>query len=454
MVSGSVAVILLVIAVFLIVVCTSKLQLNAFVVLIAVAFLYGIAIGLPLLTIKDASGKTITGVVDLIKNGFGGTLSSIGIVIIAGTIIGTILEKTGAALSITQAILKVVGNNRAPMAMSIAGYVVSIPVFCDSGFVILSPLNKALSAKTGVSMTTMAIALGTGLHSTHLLVPPTPGPIAAAANVGADLGTVIAVGAIVAIFSAAAGYFWATRFAAKYKIEAKISETYEDLVAKYKKLPGAFHSMLPLLLPIVLIILSSVASFPTKPFGAGDHVTFIKFIGDPVTALILGIFMALTLVPPGSKGIAAKDWMGEGVLSSALILAITGAGGSFGLVLRSSPMVGFIGETLAQYKIGVFLPFLLAMALKSAQGSGTVSLVTTSAIMAPLISGMGLSPVITVMAIGSGAGIVSHANDSYFWVVSQFSGMPVNLAYKTWVTATAVQGVAAFIVTFVLSFFI
>ncbi|MCL1817662.1 MAG: GntP family permease [Spirochaetaceae bacterium] len=454
MVSGSVAVILLIVAIILIVVCTSKLQINAFVVLIAVAFLYGLAIGLPLLSGKDASGKAFTGVVDLIKNGFGGTLSSIGIVIIAGTIIGTILEKTGAALSITQAILRIVGNNRAPMAMSIAGYVVSIPVFCDSGFVILSPLNKALSAKTGVSMTTMAVALGTGLHSTHLLVPPTPGPIAAAANLNADLGTVIAVGAVVAIFSAVAGYFWATKFAVKYKIEAKATESYEDLIAKYRKLPGAFHSMLPLLTPIILIVLSSVASFPTKPFGDGDMVKFLRFIGDPVTALILGVFMAITLVPSGSKGIAVKDWMGEGVLSSALILAITGAGGSFGLVLRSSPMVGFIGDTLAQYKIGVFLPFLLAMALKTAQGSGTVSLVTTSAIMAPLIGGLGLSPIITVLAIGSGAGIVSHANDSYFWVVSQFSGMPVNVAYKTWVSATAVQGLAAFILTFVLSFFI
>jgi GntP family gluconate:H+ symporter len=338
--------------------------------------------------------------------------------------------------------------------MSVAGYVVSIPVFCDSGFVILSPLNKALSAKTGISMTTMAVALGTGLHSTHLLVPPTPGPIAAASNLSADLGQVIGVGAVVAIFSAAAGYLWATRFAAKYKIEAQVSETYDELIQKYRKLPGAFHAMLPLLLPIVLILLSSVAKFPTKPFGSGDAATFINFIGDPVTALILGVFMAITLVPAGSKGIAVKDWMSEGVVSSALILAITGAGGAFGQILRSSPMVGFIGDTLAQYKIGIFLPFLLAMALKTAQGSGTVSLVTTSAIMAPLIQGMGLSPLITVLAIGSGAGIVSHANDSYFWVVSQFSGMPVNTAYKTWVSATAVQGIAAFIITYILSFFL
>lgn len=442
MVSGSLAIIFLIVAVILIVLLTSRVQMNAFVVLITVAFLYGLAIGLPLPKILEN-----------IKGGFGGTLGNIGIVIIAGTIIGFILEKTGAALSITQAILNLVGSSRAPLAMSVAGYVVSIPVFCDSGFVILSPLNKALSAKTGISMTVMAVALGTGLHATHLLVPPTPGPIAAAANLNADLGMVIGFGAFVALFSMAAGLLWALKFASRYKVEAEVSESFEDLHKKYKKLPGAFHALLPLLVPIVLILLRSVALFPTKPFGAGGFSAFIVFVGDPVTALIIGVFIALTLVHKDEKGTAMKDWMSEGVVSAALILAITGAGGAFGRILQASPMTEFIGTTLSQYKIGIFLPFLIAAAIKSAQGSGTVSLVTTSAIMAPLIGGLGLNPVLTVLAIGSGAGIVSHANDSYFWVVSQFSGLSVRMAYKVYTTATLVQGLAAFTVVFILNFF-
>ena len=167
----------------------------------------------------------------------------------------------------------------------------------------------------------------------------------------------------------------------------------------------------------------------------------------------MGVFIALTLVHKGEQGTAMKDWMNEGVVSAALILAITGAGGAFGRILQASPMTEFIGTTLKQYNLGIFLPFFIAVAIKSAQGSGTVSLVTTSAIMAPLMAGLGLNPVLTTLAIGAGAGIVSHANDSYFWVVSQFSGLSVNLAYKVYTTATLVQGLAAFSVVFVLSLF-
>ncbi|GAB1482705.1 hypothetical protein MASR2M78_15210 [Treponema sp.] len=173
MVSGGLALILLLVAIVMIVFFTGKLKVNAFVVLIMIAFLFGLAIKMPALTVLKS-----------IKDGFGGTLSSIGIVIVAGTIIGVILEKTGAALSMTRLILKIVGKERSPLAMSIAGYVVSIPVFCDSGYVILTPLNKALAKESGTSMTVMAIALSTGLYATHTMVPPTPGPIAAAGALG------------------------------------------------------------------------------------------------------------------------------------------------------------------------------------------------------------------------------------------------------------------------------
>ena len=443
MVSGGLAIIFLLVAVFLIVLATSKWNMNAFFVLIAIAFLYGLAVRLPLLEI-----------VNTIKAGFGGTLGSIGIVILCGTIIGFIMEKTGAALSITQAILKLVGNNRAPLAMSIAGYVVSVPVFCDSGFVILTPLNKALSAKTGTSMSVMAVALATGLHATHALVPPTPGPIAAAGNLGADLGKVIFLGIIVSIFSMLAGYLWALKVASKYDIKPELEESYDDLIKKYGKLPTALHSALPLLIPIVLILLKSVAAFPTKPFGSGGFATFITFIGDPVTALMLGVVTALTLVKKEVEKTAVSTWMSEGLKSAALILAITGAGGAFGSILKASPMAEFIGTTMSTWKLGIFLPFIISASLKSAQGSGTVALITTSAILAPLLSSFGLDPALTVLAIGSGAMVVSHANDSYFWVVSQFSGIEPPIAYKIYTTATGIQGITAFAVVFILSLFI
>lgn len=443
MVSGGMAIILLLIAVVLIIVLTGKLKVNAFLVLIGVAFLFGLATGQPAL-----------GVLTGIKNGFGGTLTSIGIVIVAGTIMGTILEKTGAALAMTQAILKVVGKKRAPLAMNIAGYVVSIPVFCDSGYVILTPLNKALAKESGTSMAVMAVALATGLYATHTMVPPTPGPIAAAAALNADLGRVILLGLIAAIPASLAGLLWATKVAKKYQIESDVHESYSEIIAKIGKLPNTFLSFLPILLPIVLILLKSVAEFPSKPFGAGGLQVFLSFIGDPVSALLLGVLASLLLVRKGDLGDAVSGWMSQGIKDSAIILVITAAGGSFGAIIKGSPIVDFIKANMAGLPIGILLPFLISAALKTAQGSSTVAIVTTASILAPMLATLGLDPALTVIAIGAGSMVISHANDSYFWVVSQFSNMPVNTAYKAYSSATAVEGVVAFAAVFIMSLFI
>lgn len=443
MVSGGTAILLLLLAVAIIIFLTARFKMNAFIVLILVSFLYGILIGMPLADIVTA-----------IRNGFGGTLGYIGIVIVAGTIIGTILEKTGAALAMTNSILKLVGRERSPLAMSIAGYIVSIPVFCDSGFVILSPLNKSLAKESGKSMAVMAVALSTGLYATHCLVPPTPGPIAAAGILNADLGMVIGMGLMVSIPGMLAGYFWATMFAKKYYIEPVVDPAYEELHGKREKLPSAILSFAPIVIPIILILLKSIASYPTKPFGDGAAKTFFNFIGDPVTALILGVFLALLLVSREDMSEAVSGWMGEGVKNAALILAITGAGGAFGSILKASPMTNFIGESMSGMSLGIFLPFVIAAALKTAQGSSTVSIITTASIMAPLLQTLGLNPALTVLAIGSGAMTVSHANDSYFWVVSQFSDMEPPVAYRAYTSATLVLGLVSIAGVFILSLFI
>ncbi|MBN2297702.1 MAG: GntP family permease [Deltaproteobacteria bacterium] len=442
MVSGGIALIYLVIAIAIIIFLTARYHMNAFVVLLIVAFLYGLFVGMPL-----------PDIVKTIRNGFGGTLGYIGIVIVAGTIIGTILEKTGAALSMTNAILKIVGKERSPLAMSIAGYVVSIPVFCDSGYVILTPLNKALSEETGKSMAVMAVALATGLYATHCLVPPTPGPIAAAGILNADLGRVIGLGLVASIPAAIAGYLWAIGFAKRYEIKAVLAESYDSLMQKYGKLPSTTLSFAPIVIPIVLILFKSIADFPTKPFGEGGLAKFLSFIGDPVTALLIGVLFALILVKKEAKRDAVSSWMDLGVKNAALILAITGAGGAFGAILKASPMGEFLGSTLSQYHMGIFLPFVIAAALKTAQGSSTVAIITTASIMAPLMQSLGLSPALTVLAIGAGSMTVSHANDSYFWVVSQFSDMEVPVAYRAYTSATLVEGIVAIIVVAIMSLF-
>ena len=437
--SGLLAVVLLVVVVALIIVMTGRWKINAFLVLLLVAFGYGLAIGIPF---KD--------VIANVKAGFGGTLSSIGIVIIAGTMMGIILERTGAALVMTRTILGLVGKDRSPLAMNIAGLVVSVPVFCDSGYVILTPLNRALAKESAKSMAVMAVALATGLFATHSMVPPTPGPIAAAGTLGADLGLVILYGLIASVPAALAAYLWAIKVASRYDIPVKGGESYSELLQKYGKLPSAFLSFLPLVLPIVLILLKSVADLPSKPFGpvAGQ---FISNIGDPVVALVIGVLCAFLLVPGRDIGVAVDKWMGDGIRDAAIILAITGAGGAFGRILQASPLVDFIKDNLSSASIGIFLPFIIAAALKTAQGSSTVAIITTANIMAPMLAQLGINPALCVTAIGAGAMVVSHANDSFFWVVSQFSDLPVNVAYKVYTAATAVEGAAAMAVVYVLS---
>ncbi len=433
------AVILLVVVVGAIIVLTGKYKVNAFLVLLLVAFVYGFGIGLPF---KD--------IIANVKSGFGGTLSSIGIVIIAGTMMGVILEKTGAALVMTRTILGIVGKDRSPLAMNIAGLVVSIPVFCDSGYVILTPLNKALAKESAKSMAVMAVALATGLFATHSMVPPTPGPIAAAGTLSADLGTVIFYGLIASVPAALAAYVWAIKVASRYDIPVKGGESYSELLAKYGKLPTPFYSFLPLILPIFLILLKSLADLPSKPLGATVG-GFLSNVGDPVVALIIGVLCAFLLVNKKDYAVAVDQWLGGGIKDAAIILAITGAGGAFGKILQASPLVDFIKVNLSGAGIGIFLPFLIAAALKTAQGSSTVAIITTANIMAPMLAQLGINPALCVTAIGAGAMVVSHANDSFFWVVSQFSDLPVNIAYKVYTAATAVEGAVAMLVVYVLS---
>jgi gluconate:H+ symporter, GntP family len=421
----------------------SKFKWHPFIVLLLAAYFVGGLGGLPV----DKLISTITA-------GFGGILGSIGIVIIAGTIIGTILEKTGAALTMANTILKLVGKKRAPLTMSITGYIVSIPVFCDSGFVILSPINRALAQKSGISLAVMATALSSGLYATHCLVPPTPGPIIMAGTLNADLGLVILVGLLVSIPVMLVGLLYALKISSKFMIPATTEVSLDELVDKYGHLPKAFRSFAPILLPIVLIALKSVADFPSAPFGEGMIKNFFDFIGNPVTALILGVGMAVTLIPKTESKGTAFSWISSGITSSAGILAITGAGGAFGQVLRTLPIADALSNSLMQMNAGLLIPFIIAALLKTAMGASTVAMIVTSAMIAPLMGDMGMTSeiakVLTVLAIGAGSMTASHANDSYFWVVSQFSDMDTSTAYKTQTGVTFVQGIVSIIIIMVL----
>ena len=435
MVSGMGLFGVILVAVIAMVILISKFKWHPFLVLILSAYFVGMMTGMP--------ADTIIG---LIKKGLGGILGNIGIVIICGTIIGVILEKTGAALTMANTILKLVGRDKAPLTMSLTGFVTSIPVFCDSGFVILSPINRALAEKTGTSLAIMATALSSGLYATHCLVPPTPGPIIMADTLRADLGLTILTGLAISIPVMIAGYLYATKFARRYSIDANPDITLDDLLAKYGKLPGAAKSFAPIVIPIILIAFKSIADFPAHPFGEGMIKSFLDFIGNPVTALILGVGAALLLVPERKRG-DSFTFTASGISSAASILVITGAGGALGQVLRELPLADVLSASLLQYHIGLLIPFIIALILKTAMGASTVSMIVTSAMIAPLMVKMGFTSefakVLTVMAIGAGSMTVSHANDSYFWVVSQFSDMETSVAYKCQTGVTLVQGVTA-----------
>ncbi|GHX75307.1 permease [Vibrio cholerae] len=433
-----------------IVLATTKFKVHPFLALLLAAFLGAFAYGLP----ADTIAKTIT-------TGFGGILGYIGLVIVLGTIIGVILEKSGAAITMADTVIKLLGERFPTLTMSIIGYIVSIPVFCDSGFVILNSLKESLAKRLATSSVAMSVALATGLYATHTFVPPTPGPIAAAGNLGLEsqLGLVIAIGLFVAAVAAIAGMLWANRFQV---VEADIIDSQESpkqdwqaLKASYGQLPSASQAFAPIFVPILLICLGSIAKFPSFPFGQGMLFEVLGFLGQPLTALLIGLLLAVRLLKSADKVAEFGERISQGITAAAPILLITGAGGAFGAVLKATPLGDYLGTMLSALGVGIFMPFIVAAALKSAQGSSTVALVTTSALVAPLLGQLGLDSemgrALTVMAIGAGAMTVSHANDSFFWVVSQFSRMSVGLAYRAQTMATLVQGGTAMAVVYVLS---
>jgi len=434
------AVLYLLLSVILIILLTTKLKVHPFLALFVVALLYGFLSGMPLTTIVES-----------INTGFGDTLGKIGLIIIFGVIIGAFLENSGGAYKIAESILKIVGRKRVPTAMGIIGYFISIPVFADSGFILLSPLNKSLAKKAGITLAGSTVALAIGLMATHTMVPPTPGPIAAAGILEADLGLVMMIGLPVSALALTAGIIFARKYASRTYInpDPKIGE--EEIKERMKSAPGTIKSSLPVVVPIILIVIRSLIHSQVE--NPADSVGFIQFLGTPVVALLIGVLLSLTLPKKLEKSmLSTTGWVGKSLTDAATILLITGAGGIFGKVLQNSGIADLLGETLAGVQMGIWLPFLLAAAIKTAQGSSTVALITTASIMMPMMVSLGfdteLEKAITVLAIGAGSAVFSHANDSYFWVVTQMSGMDVKTGYRLHSMGSAILGIVAAIVLF------
>jgi GntP family gluconate:H+ symporter len=438
-------ILLMLAAIAFIIFSTSRLKWHPFLSLLISALGYGVFSGT----------MTLGEVVKSVNTGFGNTVGFIGIVIVAGSVIGTFLEKSGGAQTLAQGTLKIVGKKNVPLALGLIGYIISIPVFCDSGFIIIAPLARALTKQVKISFSIGAIALSLGLIITHSTIPPTPGPVGAAGILNADLGLVIILGLPVSLAGLFAGWLFAIKVAPRVKYEDPPGAPLSG--AASGELPSATRSLLPIFTPIVLIIIRSVALLPSSPFGEGSFYSAADFFGQPVIALLIGIFLAFLLPKKLTREmISPSGWVGEAVLAAATIIIITGCGGAFGQVLQNSGIGDFIKGNLSGAKsLSIFLPILIAAALKTAQGSGTVAIIAGAGLMAPLLPPLGMdSPAakaLVVVALGAGSLMASHVNDSYFWVVTQLSHMNVNQGYKLQTMGTLTAGLVASTAVWLLS---
>ncbi len=432
--------------VVLIILFTTRWNVHPFLALIIAALLY-----------STLAGNTVTDTIDTIAAGFGGTIGSVGLIIIAGLIIGVFLDKTGAAVSLANRVISLFGKTSSRLAMALVGYIVSIPVFCDSGFMLLYPLAKSLSRQTKIGLAGITVALAMGLLATHAMVPPTPGPIAAAAILDADIGLVITFGVIASLVSLFAVLIYASKTDKNKSLdEVVMTNKYAEEIQTEVDTPPFGLSILPILVPILLIILRSIASLDSRPLGEGQFYTFIDSVGQPTFALIVGILFTFLLVRDWSVDLfGINGWVGEALRQGALIILITGAGGAFGKAIQSSSISDFLQQGLSGWEVGLLLPFLLSALLKTAQGSSTVAIITTASMMTAMMLPLGLtdptSVALTVVAIGAGATCVSHANDSFFWVVTQVSGMTTGQGYRWYSVASVVMGFSSFIVVYLLS---
>ena len=422
-----------------IVLLTAKYRVHAFFALIIACFLVGLGVGMPL----DA-------VLTSIKDGFGNILKSLGLIIVLGTTLGAILEYTGSTRVMANAILTKVGKKHSDLAMSLTGLIVGLPIFCDSGYIVLSGLNKSIARSTGISIVIMSVSLATGLYAVHCLIPPHPGASAAAGIIGVDYGRLILTGTLVAIPAMLAGYLWAN-YAGK-KIPKPIIPD-EPILADNSARPSTAKAFIPVVVPILLIALKSF--FVIEPNAANKWLTIFLSLGDPSIALTIGILLAFNTTRLWTKTTVAA-LLQEGAEKAGGILVIIGAGGAFGAVLAATKIGGHLSAALPLASMGIFFPFLITSIIKTAQGSSTVAIITAASIVLPLMGPLGLDTptghLLCVLAMGAGSMMISHANDAYFWVIAKFSGLEMKTMLSVYSVATVFMGLTSFAIVYILSF--
>lgn len=427
----------------IIILLTTRFRVHAFFALLIASFVVGIGMQMPVANILTTT-----------KQGFGNIMQSLGFIIVLGTTLGVLLEHTGSTRMMAQFILKRAGEQNSATAISITGFIIGLPIFCDSGFIVLSGLNKSLARRTGTSLSIMSVSLATGLYSVHCLIPPHPGASAAAGTIGVDIGRLMLIGMGVAIPGMIVGRWWASKAGKRFMIKAP--EEKVDLPTE--KGPSALNAFLPVIVPIILIALKSIFSIEQK--SASDVLKVVSIVGDPVIALAIGVLLAFVLNRLW-QSINLSSLFMEAAEKAGGILVIIGAGGAFGAILGATK----IGEQLSSvinlhalfslHDLGIFFPFLLTFIIKTAQGSSTVAIITASSILFPMLPALGLDSengkLLAVLAMGAGSMMISHANDAYFWVISKFSGLDMKTMLRVYTLASVFMGLTTLLVVYIMS---
>lgn len=432
-----------------------KTKIHVFLALIISASVIGLTNGVP-----------PNEVVTFIQAGFGTTLGSIGIIIGFGVMMGQIFEMSGAAERMAKTFTKKLGKGREELAMALTGFIVSIPIFCDSGFVILSPLAKAISRKTKKSVVSLGVALALGLVITHSLVPPTPGPVGVAAIFGVSIGSILLWGLVLAIPMTAAGMLYGKWIGKEiYQIPGEKEgewlrpgfqePDYSSLeIEEDRKLPSFFMSMAPIFAPIVLILINTSMTAYGNVNNLENFVPpIIQFIGAPVIAVGIGLLIAIFGLAHGfSKDVTIEN-MEAGIKSAGIIILVTGGGGALGRIIAESGLGVEIAHWLADLGIpGILVPFAIASMVRLIQGSGTVAMLTAAGITAPMVGALGVDPVFAALAACTGSLVFSYFNDSYFWVVNRTLGIKnVKEQIKIWSVTTTIAWAVGFVCLLVLN---
>ncbi len=429
--STSYVLIVFALVIVLMIVLISKCKVNAAMGILLSAFILAIALGTPW---QDIEGT--------INSGFSSTIKSVAIVIFLGCTMGTVLEKTGAAIRITKWAIGLVGEKHMIWAIALSSAILGIPIWADTVVILLIPIVSMLAVQTKKSMMSYGTALYLGALVTASLVPPTPGPVSAAALLNVPLGQAILWGAIVAVPSVIAATFYCmslkTPVAPKEEFLAAARET------EHMELPSLSRSLLPILLALIFVNTAASVLVPDTQIA-----NFCAFIGSPLAALFTGCILSLLLTGKDWKSKKVlNDWVNDGINAAAMPIVVTGMGGALATFVKNAGVAEKIAEVIAQSAFpAILIPIIIAAIIHVVTGSNSLGVMTAAALVEPMLATLGISPVAAFLACGTGALMFKHANSSGFWVTVSMSNMDVNQGIRAVGGASTVAGFVGAAVT-------